>query len=414
MAKKKQEDSQKALVDALLDELLADGKSPEELLGQNGLLKQMTGQLLERMLAGELSDHLGYEKHDPSGHNSGNTRNGHTTKTVKTDTCEVEIDVPRDRNGDFAPQVVRKRQTRLKGFDDKVISLYARGLTDLEIVEHIKEIYGANVSTGLISSVTNVVYDEVKAWQSRPLDGVYPIVYLDALKVKIRDAGQVVNKSIYLALGINMEGDKELLGLWIEKNEGAKFWLSVLTELQNRGIKDIFIVCVDGLKGFPEAIETVFPDTQVQLCIVHQIRTSLRFVTWSDRKEVAQDLKPIYKAATLQEAEEQLAAFAKKWDEKYPTIAKSWHDNWQHLTPFFAYPEEIRKVIYTTNAIESMNRSLRKIIKTRGAFPSDEAATKLMYLALRNISTRWTRPIANWQAALNRFVIMFEERVPLT
>lgn len=412
MAKKKAAQTQ--LLDAFIDELLQDGKSAEELLGQNGLLKQMTGRLLERMLEGELTDHLGYEKHDVAGHHSGNSRNGTTGKTVKTDTCEVSIDVPRDRNGEFEPQIVGKGQTRLKGFDDKVISLYARGLTDLEIVEHIKEIYGANVSKGLISNVTDAVYDEVKAWQSRTLDDVYPIVYLDALKVKIRDAGHVVNKSIYLALGINMDGDKELLGLWIEKNEGAKFWLSVLTELQNRGLKDIFIVCVDGLKGFPEAIETVFPQTQVQLCIVHQIRNSLRFVTWTDRKQVAADLKPIYKAATAEEAETRLDAFAQKWDGKYPTIAKSWRKNWEHLIPFFAYPEEIRKIIYTTNAIESMNRSLRKIIKTRGAFPSDEAATKLMYLALRNISKRWTRPIANWQAALNRFVIMFGERVPLT
>ena len=412
MAKKR--DAQTQLLDALVDELLQDGKSVEELLGQNGLLKQMTGRLLERMLEGELTDHLGYEKHDVAGHHSGNSRNGKNSKTVKTDTGEVTIDVPRDRNGEFEPEIVGKRQTRLKGFDEKVISLYARGLTDLEIQEHLKEIYGAKVSTGLISSVTDVVYDEVKAWQSRSLDDVYPILYLDALKVKIRDAGAVINKSVYLALGVNMEGDKELLGLWIEKNEGAKFWLSVLTELQNRGLKDIFIVCVDGLSGFPEAIETVFPQTQVQLCIVHQIRNSLRFVTWADRKQVAADLKPIYKAATAEEAEEQMNTFAEKWDEKYPTISKSWRTNWEHIIPFFAYPEEIRKIIYTTNAIESMNRSLRKIIKTRGAFPSDEAATKLMYLALRNIEKRWTRPLANWQAALNRFVIMFDERVPLT
>lgn len=412
MAKKK--DAQTQLLDAFIDELLEEGKSAEELLGQNGLLKQMTGRLLERMLEGELTDHLGYEKHDVAGHKSGNSRNGVNGKTVKTDTCEVSIDVPRDRNGEFEPQIVGKRQTRLKGFDEKVISLYARGLTDLEIREHLKEIYGADVSKGLISNVTDAVYDEVKAWQSRSLDEVYPIVYLDALKVKIRDAGHVVNKSVYLALGINMEGDKELLGLWIEKNEGAKFWLSVLTELQNRGLNDIFIVCVDGLSGFPEAIETVFPKTQVQLCIVHQIRNSLRFVTWTDRKQVAADLKPIYKAATAEEAEAHLDAFALKWDEKYPTISKSWRKNWEHLIPFFAYPEEIRKVIYTTNAIESMNRSLRKIIKNRGAFPSDDAATKLMFLALRNISKRWTRPIANWQAALNRFVIMFGDRVPLT
>lgn len=412
MAKKK--DRQTQLLDALVDELLKDGKSAEELLGQNGLLKQMTGRLLERMLEGELTHHLGYEKHDVSGNHSGNSRNGSTSKTVKTDTVEVPINVPRDRNGEFEPVIVGKHQTRLKGFDEKVISLYARGLTDLEIKEHVREIYGSNISKELISSVTDTVYDEVKAWQVRPLDGVYPIVYLDALKVKIRDAGHVVNKSVYLALGINMEGDKELLGLWIEKNEGAKFWLSVLTELQNRGLKDIFIVCVDGLQGFPEAIETVFPETQVQLCIVHQIRNSLRFVTWADRKQVAADLKPIYKATTVEEAEAHLEAFAQKWDDKYPTISKSWRDNWMHLTPFFAYPEEIRKIIYTTNAIESMNRSLRKIIKTRGSFPSDEAATKLIYLALRNISKRWTRPLANWQAALNRFAIMFEGRVPLS
>ncbi|MBT4139036.1 MAG: IS256 family transposase [Candidatus Latescibacteria bacterium] len=413
MAKKKK-DAQSQLLDAFIDELLEEGHSSEDLLGQNGLLKQMTGRLLERMLAGELTDHLGYAKSDVAGHHSGNSRNGSNSKTIKTDTGQVSIEVPRDRNGAFDPQVVGKRQTRLKGFDDKVISLYSRGLTDMEIKEHIKEIYGADVSTGLISNVTHAVYDEVKAWQSRPLDEVYPIVYLDALKVKIRDSGSVVNKSIYLALGINMEGDKELLGLWIEKNEGAKFWLSVLTELQNRGLKDIFIACVDGLKGFPEAIETVFPDTQVQLCIVHQIRNSLRYVTWSDRKEVAADLKPIYKAATIGEAEGHLEAFAQKWDEKYPTISKSWRENWDHLTPFFAYPEEIRKVIYTTNAIESMNRSIRKIIKNRGVFPSDESATKLMYLALRNIAKRWQRPIAHWQAALNRFVIMFGDRVPLT
>jgi len=278
----------------------------------------------------------------------------------------------------------------------------------------LREIYGTTVSPSLISSVTDAVYDDVKAWQSRPLDEVYPIVYLDAIVVKIRDGGSVVNKAVYLALGINMDGDKELLGLWIEKNEGAKFWLSVLTELKNRGLQDIFIVCVDGLKGFPDAIETAFPKTQVQLCIVHQIRNSLRFVTWKDRKEVTKDLKPIYQAATEAEAEAHLETFAEKWDEKYPSISKSWHDNWTHIIPFFAYPKEIRKVIYTTNAIESMNRSLRKIIKNRGAFPSDEAATKLMFLALTNISKRWTRPLMNWKAALNRFFIMFEDRVPIS
>lgn len=401
------------LLDELLDELSEDCKSAEDLLGEQGIIKQLTSRILGRMLQAEMSDHLGYEKNDAAGHKSGNSRNGKTKKRLKTDGGEVSIEVPRDRNGDFEPQIVRKHQRRLKGFDDKVISLYARGLTDREIGEHLKEMYGVDVSPELVSNVTDVVLDEVKAWRSRPLEEVYPIVYLDALKVKIRTEGSVVNKAVYLALGINMEGDKELLGLWISENEGAKFWLSVLTELQNRGLKDIFIVCVDGLSGFPEAIETVFPQAQVQLCIVHMLRNSFRFVAWKDRKQVAQDLKPIYKAATAEEAEAHLTAFAQKWDGKYPSISKIWHDNWDHITPFFAYPDEIRKVIYTTNAIESVNRSVRKIIKNRGAFPSDAAATKLIYLALRNIAKKWSRPIYNWQAALNRFVIMFGDRVPL-
>lgn len=409
----KQNTVREQLLDELLDEVSEDCKSAEDLLGENGIIKQLTSRLLSRMLQAEMNDHLGYEKHDVAGHNSGNARNGKTPKRLKTEQGEVSIEVPRDRNGDFEPQIVRKHQRRLKGFDDKVISLYARGLTDREIREHLKEMYGVSVSPELVSNVTDVVLDEVKAWRSRPLEDVYPIVYLDALRVKIRSEGSVVSKSVYLALGVNMEGDKELLSLWISENEGAKFWLSVLTELQNRGLKDIFIVCVDGLNGFPEAIETVFPKAQVQLCIVHMLRNSFKFVSWKDRKAVAQDLKPIYKAATEEEAQEQLTAFALKWDAKYPSISKIWRDNWEHITPFFAYPVEIRKVIYTTNAIESVNRSVRKIIKNRGAFPSDESATKLIYLALRNITQKWSRPIYNWQAALNRFVIMFGDRVPL-
>ena len=348
-----------------------------------------------------------------AGRGSGNSRNGRTRKTVQTDQSEVTLEVPRDRNAEFEPQIVPKHQRRLKGFDDKVISLYARGMTDREISGHLQEMYGVSVSAELISNVTDVVIDEVKGWQTRPLDEVYPIVYLDAIFVKIRDEGTVQKKAIYLALGINLEGEKELLGLWISKTEGVKFWLGVLTELQNRGLKDIFMVCVDGLGGFPEAIETVSPKTQVQLCIVHLVRNSLRFVSWKDRKTVAADLKPIYKAATAEEAESHLEAFEEKWDETYSSISKSWRKHWTNIIPFFAYPEDIRKVIYTTNAIESMNRSLGKIIKNRGAFPSDEAATKLMFLALRNISKRWTKPLMNWKAALNRFAIMFEDRAPL-
>lgn len=400
-------------MDELIEELIAEGTSAEELLGNNGIIKRLTSRVLTRMLEGEMTDHLGYDKHDLAGQHSGNSRNGKTNKRLKTEQGEVTIQVPRDRNGEFEPQIVGKHQRRLKAFDDKVISLYARGLTDREVQAHIEEMYGIKVSAELISNVTDAVLDEVKAWRARPLDEVYPILYMDALKVKIRDNGSVVNKSIYLALGVNMEGDKDLLGLWISENEGAKFWLSVLTDLQNRGVKDIFIACVDGLSGFPEAIENVFPKAQVQLCIVHILRNSFKYVTWKDRKEVAADLKPIYNAATAEAAENHLDVFARKWDEKYPSISKLWRANWERIIPFFAYPKAIRKVIYTTNAIESVNRSVRKIIKNRGAFPSDEAATKLIYLALRNIAKKWSKPIRDWKAALNRFVILFEDRVPM-
>ena len=291
--------------------------------------------------------------------------------------------------------------------------MYARGLTIRDIQGHMEDLYGIDVSAGLISQITDGVVEEVTTWQSRPVDGVYPIVYLDAIRVKIRDNGSIHNKAVHLCLGVNMAGEKELLGLWIAQNEGAKFWLSVLTELKNRGLKDIFIACVDGLTGFPEAIETVFPNTQVQLCIVHMVRNSLSFVTWKDKKNVVADLKTVYQAVTAEEAEVHLEAFSQKWDAKYPSISKSWHDNWVNIIPFFAYPTEIRKVIYTTNAIESMNRSIRKVIKNRGAFPSDEAATKLIFLALKNIAKKWTLPIRDWKAALNRFVIMFDDRVIL-
>jgi len=409
----KPEDVREQLVDELLDELLKDCKTSQDLLGENGIAKQLTKRLVERMLEGELTNHLGYEKHDPAGRNSGNSRNGKTSKTVKTDQGELILEVPRDRNGEFEPQVVRKGQRRLEGFDEKVISLYARGMTVREIQGHLKDLYGTEVSPELISDVTDSVWEDVRSWQSRPLEEVYPIVYLDAIFLKIRDNGTIKNKAIYLALGITLEGEKDLLGLWVCASEGAKFWLNVLTELKNRGMKDIFIVCVDGLKGLPEAIEVVFPQTQVQLCIVHLVRHSLTYVSWKDRKEVARDLKPIYQAATVEEAEAQLEAFEKKWEEKYPSISRSWRSNWANIIPFFAYPPEIRKVIYTTNAIESMNRSLRKIIKNRGAFPNDEAAIKLLYLAIGHIARRWTRPIVDWKAALNRFAILFGDRVPL-
>lgn len=396
----------------LLDELLKECENPEDLLGQNGLLKSLTKGLIERMLEAEMSDHLGYEKHASSGRGSGNSRNGRSGKTLKTEQGDLPLDIPRDRNGSFAPKIVRKGQTRFDGFDEKILSMYARGMTTGEIRGHLEELYGVEVTESFISDVTDAVIDEVKSWQSRPLDAVYPILYLDALFVKVRSDGRIHNQAVYLALGVNMEGEKELLGLWMSATEGAKFWLQVLTELRNRGVQDVFIACVDGLSGFPEALETVFPQTQVQLCIVHMVRNSLKYVTWKKRKEVAADLKTIYQAATVEQAEQALDAFALRWDEQYPTISKSWRQHWTQLTPFFDYPNDIRKVIYTTNAIESINRSFRKILKNRGAFPNELAVFKLMYLALQNIARKWTMPIRNWKAALNRFAILFEGRVP--
>ena len=395
----------------LLSSLLADYKKPEDLIGENGLLKQLTKLLVERALDAEMTEHLGHDKHEPVSNAAGNTRNGRSRKTLKGEFGELPIEVPRDRHGSFEPQIVPKHQTRWNGFDDRILSLYARGMTVREIQAHLQEMYGAEVSPSLISSVTDAVVDEVKTWQARPLDAVYPIVYLDCIHVKVRD-GTVRAKAVYLAIGITMAGEKEVLGLWLAQTEGAKFWLQVVTELKNRGVQDIFIACVDGLKGFPEAIETVFPHTTVQLCIVHMVRHSLNYVSWKRRPEVAADLKHIYTATTDAEAEQRLTEFEHKWDQEYPPISQSWRRNWERLIPFFDYPPEIRKVIYTTNAIESVNMSLRKLTKHRGAFPSDEALVKLIYLALRNISKKWTMPIRDWKAALNRFTIQFEERMP--
>lgn len=397
----------------LVDELLKDYKKPEDLIGATGLLKQLTTALLERALSAEMSEHLGYAKHALVGRNGGNSRNGTSRKTLKTEQGLMPIEVPRDREGSFEPQIIPKGQTRFTGFDEKIIALYSHGLPTREIQAHLEEIYGVDVSPTLISNVTEAVIDEAKAWQSRPLDGLYPIVYMDALMVKCRDNGHVINKAVYLAIGINLGGTKEVLGLWMAQTEGAKFWLSVVTELKNRGVQDIFIACVDGLKGFPEAIEVVFPKTVVQLCIVHMVRHSLNYVSWKNRKAVATDLKRIYQAASAEEAEQQLDAFAETWDGAYLAISQSWRRNWARIIPFFAYPAEIRKVIYTTNAIESINMSLRKVTKNRGSFPSDDAVVKLFFLALRNIAKKWTMPIRDWKAALNRFTILFEDRMPV-
>ncbi|HEV7376639.1 MAG TPA: IS256 family transposase [Pyrinomonadaceae bacterium] len=397
----------------LLDELLRDYKKPDDLLGQDGLLQQLTKALVERALDGELTHHLGYEKHDPAGDNSGNSRNGTSPKTLRGKRGQVQIDVPRDRAAEFEPQLVKKNQTRFDGLDENIISLYARGMTQREIQGHLEEIYGVEVSPSLISTVTDSVMDEVRAWQSRPLDSVYPILYLDALQVKVKSQGRVTNKAIYLAFGVNMQGLKEVLGMWASENEGAKFWMQIVTELKNRGVSDIFIACVDGLKGFPEAIEAVYPQTQVQLCMVHMVRHALSYVSHRDRKAVATDLKLIYQAATLAEAEGHLARFEETWAGSYPVIARSWKTNWSRVVPMFGYPSEIRRAIYTTNTIESLNMTLRKITKNRSLFPSDEAVFKLMYLALRNISKRWTMPIKNWSGALNQFAILFEGRVSM-
>lgn len=394
----------------LLAQLLADYKKPEDLIGENGLLKQLTKLLVEKALDAELTEHLGHERNGAVANSSGNTRNGKSSKTLKGDFGELPIEVPRDRHGSFEPQLVAKHQTRWSGFDDKIISLYARGMTVREIQGHLQEMYGAELSPSLISSVTDAVSDEVKAWQARPLDTIYPIVYLDCIHVKVRE-GAVRVKAVYLAIGINMSGEKEVLGLWLAQTEGAKFWLQVVTELRNRGVQDIFIACVDGLKGFPEAIEAVFPKAVVQLCIVHMVRHSLNYVSWKRRKDVAADLRRIYTAATAEEAELMLGEFEARWDAEYLPIGQSWRRNWSRLIPLFDYPPEIRKVIYTTNAIESVNMGLRKLSKNRGSFPSDEALTKLFYLALRNISQKWTMPIRDWKAALTRFTIEFADRI---
>jgi len=399
-----------AIKTELIDELLKDYQKPEDIIGENGLLKQFVKAVLERAMNAELTHHLGYAKHDPAGYKSGNSRNGTSSKTVKGDFGELEIEVARDRAGTFEPQILPKHQTRFTGFDDKIISMYARGMTTREIEGHLKEIYGVDVSPGLVSQVTEAVNEEVKTWQNRALEPIYGIVYLDALYVKMRHEGRVENRAVYVALGVDLEGKKDVLGLWASANEGSKFWLSVLTELKNRGVKDMPIVCVDGLKGFPQAIEAVFPLAQVQLCIVHLVRASLNYVIWKERKQAVADLKPIYRAATAAEAERNLENFIARWGNKYKAIGKLWKENWEHVIPFFGFPEEVRKVIYTTNAVEGLHRGLRKIIKTRGSFPSEEAAMKLLYLALQNISAKW-EAVQHWRMALNQFEILWGDRI---
>ncbi len=395
----------------LLDELLSDYETPEDLLGKEGLLDSLKKALMERALGAELTEHLGYEKGDPSGRGTSNSRNGHGKKRVLTESGSVEVSVPRDREASFSPQLVKKGQSRLPGFDEKVISMYGRGMTQREIRGHLEELYGIGVSADLISRVTDAVLEEVKAWQGRPLEPIYPVIFLDALRVKIRDEGTVRNKAVYLALGIRTDGLKEILGLWIEQTEGAKFWLRVMNELKARGVKDCLIAVVDGLKGFPEAIGAVFPETQVQTCIVHLMRHGLSLCSYKDRRPVAKDMKAIYRAESAEAAADRLSEFEDVWGTKYPSIAASWRRHWQEIIPMFAFPPEIRRLLYTTNAIESLHRCLRKIIKTRGHFPNDEAAAKLLYLALRNIEKGWKAAPKEWLPALNQFDILFGDRL---
>jgi transposase-like protein len=393
---------------ALAAELAKDLKSEKDL---GALTQQLLKLTVETALNAELEEHLGYGKHDPVGRGSGNSRNGTTPKRLKGQHGEIPIDTPRDRNGTFEPQLVRKGQTRLTQMDDQILALYAKGLSTRDIVGAFKEMYDADVSATLISKVTERVLDQVLEWQNRPLDALYPIVYLDGIVLKIRHNKRVVNKTLYLALGVNLEGHKELLGLWLAETEGAKFWLSVLTELKTRGLQDILIACVDGLKGFPEAIQAEYPQTKIQLCIVHMVRNSLKYVSWKDYKAVTADLKRIYQSATEAEALRELEHFGDTWDAQYPKIAQSWRSHWEHLITLFEYPPDIRKVIYTTNAIESLNSVIRKATKRRKLFPNDESAMKVVYLAVQDAAKKWTMPIRNWKAAMNRFMIEFGDRI---
>lgn len=402
------------LDDALIDQLMQGLSTQEELFGRGGLVDQLKGRIIQRALDGELSAHLGYPKQAPRPDGQTNARNGYNPpKTVRTTEGEIQVRTPRDREGSFDPVILPKGVRSLPNFDNAVLHLYAQGMSVRDIQRHLLDIYQTEVSPELISSVTDEVMEEVIAWRSRPLDEVYPIVFFDALVARVREGSRVVKKSVYLALGINLEGSKELLGMWIGgEAEGAKFWLGVLTELKNRGLKDIFIACVDGLKGFPDAIEVEYPQTKIQLCIVHMIRGSLRFVGYRDRKPVADALKTIYQARIEESALSALDQFEKDWGDRFPLIVRSWRSNWENLRTFFEYPPDIRRVIYTTNAVESLNHSMRKVLKNRKALPNDDALLKVLYLGLRNAMTKWTRPITNWKAAMGRFAIEFGDRLP--
>ena len=410
---RKREKKEKDIIDQMLDNIDFRGLTQAEVVGRDGLIKQLTGKILQRALETEMTEHLGYVKNSNDGDNSGNSRNGHTGKTVLLENQSAIINVPRDRNGTFEPIIVPKHEKRVPLFNDQIISMYSYGMTDKQIREHLENVYNIDVSPDLISRVTNEVLDEVREWQNRPLEKSYAIVYLDALRVKSRQEGKSLNKSVYVALGVNFEDQKEVLGLWIAETEGAKFWMGVLTQIKNRGVEDILIACMDGLTGFPDALRAIYPQTRIQLCIVHMVRNSTKFVSYKDLRNVCKDIKSIYSANTEEAGLEALEELGEKWNDKYPMIYQSWQRHWADLSEFFKYPSEIRKAIYTTNAIESLNFSLRKVIKNKLLFVNDDAIMKILYLAIRNASEKWTMPIKNWGQALNQLAIEFgKERVP--
>ena len=410
LAKKKEKD----VIDLMLDQIDFHGMTAEELSGENGLLKQLTSRFYSRALDAEMDAHLGYKKNDNAGDNSGNSRNGYTSKSVITkDNDTVEIQVPRDRNSSFEPVIIPKHEKRTPLFNDQIISMYSFGMSTRDIQRHLQNVYGVEVSPELISNITESVMADVREWQSRPLEKSYPILFLDALRVNSRQDGKNINKALYVALAINWEGKKEVLGLWLADTEGAKFWMSVLTDIKNRGVEDILIACMDGLTGFPDAVKAVFPDTHIQHCIVHMIRNSTKFVSYKDLKAVCKDLKQVYSAINAEQGHEALEEVGKKWNNKYPMIQASWERNWNDLTEFFNYPDDIRKAIYTTNAIESLNFSLRKVTRNKSSFPDDDSIYKVMYLAIKNASSHWSMPIKNWALAVNQFAILFDGRVPV-
>lgn len=409
LAKKKEKD----VIDQLLDQIDFHGMTAEELAGENGLLKKLTSRFYSKALDAEMDEHLGYKKNDNAGDNSGNSRNGYTTKTVITDSNDtIEVQVPRDRNSTFEPVIIPKHEKRTPLFNDQIISMYSFGMSTRDIQRHLQQVYGVEVSPETISNITESVMTDVREWQNRPLEKSYPILFLDALRVNSRQDGKNVNKALYVALAINWEGRKEVLGLWLANTEGAKFWMSVLTDIKNRGVEDILIACMDGLTGFPDAVKAIFPDTHIQHCIVHMIRNSTKFVSYKDLKAVCRDLKEVYSAINAESGHEALEEFGKKWNDKYPMIQASWERNWNDLTEFFNYPKDIRRAIYTTNAIESLNFSLRKVTRNKSSFPDDDSIYKVMYLAIKNASTRWTMSIKDWGLAVNQFAILFDGRVP--